>query len=131
MAIEKPIFVDSLVAAADLSAAANKYKFVKLDSNQKVVLCAAATDKPIGVLQNTPGNGGMAEVMIVGISKVQADAALSVDDLIGTSADGQADVKVPGTDTTEYVVGRVLVGAAAAGELASAYINCLNIHRAS
>lgn len=128
MAYEKPVFMHSREAGADLSGA--QYKFVKL-SGQTVVICAAATDVPYGVLQNAPLSGEQAEVMLVGISKVEADAAIAVDDLIGTSADGQADPKVPGTDTTEYVVGRALDVVSNAGEIFSAAINTLNPHRAA
>lgn len=119
----------TFVAAADLSAA--QYKFVELDANGKVTVCNAATDIPVGVLQNDPASGEAATVRVFGISKVAADAALTIGNLIGTSADGQADAKTPGTDTTEYVVGRVLTATSAAAELATAYINCLNPHRAA
>lgn len=117
---------DTFIAGADLSAATNQYKFVKMNgTGQQVVLCAAATDRPIGVLQNTPPSGGAAEVVLIGRSKIQADAALNPGDLIGTSADGQADAKIIGTDVTNYAVGVVFEGAAAADEIISAFINCV------
>jgi hypothetical protein len=122
-----PVIV-SYPAGADLST--HKYKFVKR-SGANVILCAAATDIPLGVLQNDPTSGQAASVMIFGETKINADAALAVDALIGTSADGQADAKTVGTDTTEYVVGRVSIATANAGELGSALINCLTPHRAS
>lgn len=114
-------------AAADLSA--KQYYFVKQTAAGEVNVCTGATDKPIGVLQNKPESGEDAEIISFGITKVSADAALSVDDLIGTSADSQADAKTPGSDTTEYVVGRVLTATTAAGGLATAMINCMNPHR--
>jgi hypothetical protein len=123
-AYEIPGFKFSPKAGADLSAAANQYKFVKLDANGDVVAIAAATDIPIGVLQNLPTSGQEAEVMVDGITKLQADAAISVGAIIGTSADGQADVKVLGTDLTEHVVGVALTPAAAAGNYFSALIRC-------
>ena len=131
MAYEIPVLKVTFTAAADLSAAANQYKFVKLTASNTVNVCDGATDKPIGVLQNTPASGGAADVMIIGISKVQGDADLSVGNLVGTSADGQADAKTPGTDTTEYVVGQVIEDNAAAGGYATVAINCLNPHRAA
>lgn len=128
MSYEIPVLTHSFTASADLSA--KKYYFVKLHTTvDQVAVCAAATDKPIGVLQNNPTSGQTAEVMMLGISKVNSDAALSIGDLIGTAADGQADAKTPGTDTTEYVVGIVLVASAAAAGYATAAINCLNPHR--
>jgi len=116
-------------AGADFSAA--QFKFVKMSAADTVALCTGATDKPIGVLQNAPGSGGMAVVRMMGVSKVSSDAALTVGLLIGTSADAQADSKVPGTDTTEYICGQVIEASGAAGELAVAVINCANIARAA
>lgn len=121
------IKLPGLTAAADLSA--KQYYFVKLASATTVNVCSAATDKPIGVLQNAPTSGQAAEVLALGVSKVSGDANLAAADLIGTSADGQADAKVPGTDITEYVVGQVILDNSAAGGIATATINCLNPHR--
>jgi hypothetical protein len=113
----------SFTAGADLSSA--QYKFVEMDSAGLVTVCNAATDKPIGVLQNKPLSGQTAQVLIAGISKVQADAALTIGTEIGTSADGQADAKIRGTDVTEYISGVVLTAASNAGELVTCLINCV------
>lgn len=130
MAYEKDQVVKlNIEAAADLSA--KQYYFVKLDSAGKAVVCSGATNVPIGILQNTPSSGQSAEICSAGISKVNSDAALTIGNLIGTSADGQADAKTVGTDTTEYVVGIVLEASAAAGGLATVMVNCLNPHRAA
>tara|TARA_R100001143_G_C3325719_1_gene116964 strand:- start:257 stop:646 length:390 start_codon:yes stop_codon:yes gene_type:complete len=129
MAWTIPGFTFTRVAGADLSS--SQYYFVKLSTTDTVVVCAAATDIPIGILQNAPTSGQEATIMVTGISKVSADAALAIGQLIGTAADGQADAKTVGTDTTQYVVGNVLVAAGAAGELATATVNCLNPHRAA
>ena len=130
MAIEIPVLKPGIFTEwADLSG--KQFYFVKLSSAGTVTVCAAATDVPIGVLQNKPTSGQAAEVMMLGISKVSSDAALSRGNLIGTSGDGQADAKTPGTDTTEYVVGQVIEASTAAGGLATAAINCLNPVRAA
>jgi len=129
MAWTIPGFTFSRVAGADLSTL--QYYYVKLSTTDTVVVCAAATDVPIGVLQNAPTSGQAAEIMVTGITKVNSNAALSIGNLIGTAADGQADAKTAGTDTTEYVVGVVLEASGAAGELATATVNCLNPHRAA
>jgi hypothetical protein len=123
MATEEQLRSFSAVAGADLSGAANQYKFVKFSGNRTIVLCNGATDVPCGVLQNRPASGAIAQVGYLGITKVQADETLAAGDLIGTSADGQADKKAVGTDTTHYIVGQVVSGAAA-GQLAEALINC-------
>jgi hypothetical protein len=119
----------SLSAGADLST--KQYYFVKLDSNGDAVVCAAATDVPVGVLQNKPTSGQAAEIVVIGVSKVNSDAALTIGNLIGTSGDGQADAKTAGTDTTEYVVGRMLTATGAAAQIGTALINCASPTRAA
>ena len=129
MAYEQKQMALTLKAGADLSA--KQYYFVKLNADNQVIVCAAATDAPIGVLQNAPDSGDNASVCVVGISKVSGDADLTAGNLIGTSADGQADAKTAGTDTTEYTVGQVIYGNSAAGGLATAAINCASPARAA
>lgn len=130
MAFEIPGIVDGTrPAGADLSAASNQFKFVKLNSSGQIVLVSAVTDKPYGVLQNCPGSGQAAEVMISGVSKVQADADLAIGNQVGPSADGQAAAYVPGTDTTKYIVGEVLTANTAAGGIVSIQFNCAGAGR--
>jgi hypothetical protein len=121
--------IPGLRAGADLSAPSNQHKFVKYSALKTVIVCTAATDRPCGVLQNTPTAGDAAEVVCFGITKVQGDADLGFGDLIGTSADGQADAKLPGTDITEYVCGHVIEDNTTAGALATAFVNCVSPHR--
>ena len=78
---------------------------------------------PIGVLQNDPEAGETAEIMVIGMSKIEAGEALNERDTIGTAADGQAEIVTAGTDNTQYIVGQV-VTPAGAGEVGSAFINC-------
>lgn len=123
-------FKITLEAGADLST--KQYYFVKIDSSTgKAVVCAAATDRPVGVLQNNPTSGQAAEITVVGLTKVSSDAGLTIGNLIGTSGDGQADAKTPGTDTTEYVVGTVITSTSNAAEIATVMVNCANPHRAA
>lgn len=130
MAYEKPLFMHSRKAGADLST--KQYHFVKLDSSGDVVICSAVTDLVYGVLQNAPTAGQTAEVMLAGISKVKADGTIAVGALIGTSSDGQADSIAAGTDTTVYAVGRYIgTAAAAAGDIIPCLINTLSLHRAA
>jgi len=119
----------SFKAGADLSA--KQFMFVKMSAADTVILRADATDKPIGVLQNKPTSGQIASVLVIGCTKVSSDAALTVGTLIGTQSDGQADAKTPGTDTTEYTCGQVIVASGAAAGLATAVINCANLGRAA
>jgi len=119
----------TLPAAADLSA--KQYYFVKVNTSGQAALCSGATDRPIGVLQNTPTAGQAAEVLVVGGTKVVASASIDEGSLIGTNADGKADAKSPGSDTTEYGVGQVILAAGADGEVLTAVINCASPARAA
>lgn len=106
-------FVDiTIKAGGDLSA--KQYHFVKLDSSQQVIICAAATDKAIGIVQNKPESGEAARVRIFGRSKVSGNGALSIGDVIGTSSDGQAQAAV----ATNYQKGIVTKAVSNAGEIA-------------
>ena len=122
-------FKVTLKAGADLSA--KQYYFVKLNSSGNAVVCAAATDIPVGVLQNNPVANQAAEIVVIGLTKVSTDAALAIGNFIGTSSDGQADAKTVGTDTTEYVVGVAMVTSGAADTITTAMVNCANPHRAA
>ena len=131
MAWDKEMITVTLPTATDLSG--KQYYFVKLSAGL-VVICAAATDIPIGVLQNKPlgtsTQHAQATVCIFGITKVNSDAALSQDAWIGTSADGQADAKTIGTDVTEFICGRMLTATSGAGGIGTASINCITPHNA-
>lgn len=119
----------TLEAAADLSA--KQFYFVKVNTSGKADVCSAATDRPIGVLQNKPTSGNTAEIVVAGVTKVSSNGALTAADLIGTSSDGQADGKTPGTDTTEYVVGQMLTTTGGANVIGTAVINCASPNRAA
>ena len=131
MAVELHTLVWTFPAGGDLSATSNLYKFVELATDGSVTVCNGATDRPIGVLTSLGTTGRAVSVCLLGICKVQADADLAIGNLIGTSADGQADAKTPGTDTTEYAVGTVLENTGAAGDYTTCTINCMNPHRAA
>lgn len=120
----------TLKAGADLSST-GQYRFVTLDANGDVVLCSAITDEPVGVLQNDPGLGEEAEVMVTGVTKLEADSAIAIGDELGTSADGQADTIASGTDTTVYKVGKALQAASGAGVIFAALIDCFAPSRAA
>lgn len=119
----------TLVAGADLST--KQYTFVKLNASGEAIAAAAATDIPIGVLQNAPTSGVEAEVLVSGGTKIVAGAAIGEGAQIGTSATGKAVALVAGTDTTKFVVGTLLTESAADGNIVTAVVNCANPGRAS
>jgi hypothetical protein len=129
MAVDQQLVSDlNFTAGADLSA--KQYFFVKLSAANTVTVCAAATDIPIGVLQNAPESGQTAVVRPFGITKLYAGGAISAGNLIGTDSAGEADAKTSGTDTTNYVCGQALT-AADDGDVFKALINCTNPNRAA
>ena len=115
------------VAGADLSAL--QYTFVKLSTTDTVVTCTAATDIPIGVLQNAPTSGQEAEVLIVGGTKLAAGATIAIGNILGTTSAGAASVLTV-SDTTKFVLGTAISGGASA-EIITAVINCDNPTRAN
>ncbi len=124
MAYESPgIDLGTLTAAADLSG--KQYYFVKLASATTVNVCTAITDIPIGVLQNDPTSGQSAVVRIFGLTKVSADGTLAAGNIIGTSADSQADAISRGTDNSVTILGQA-VEAGSAGETLTMFFNPSN-----
>lgn len=117
MAYESPQICATFIAGESLASA--QYKFVKLNgTDNTVVICAGATDIPIGVVQNNPASGGAATVCIFGLTKVQGDENLTAAQRVGTSADGQAAVYTV-SDTTKHLVGHVVFGNSTAAGLAT------------
>ena len=129
MAYELPGFRYTLVAGEDLSD--HQYRFVKLNASGEAVKVTAITDEPAGVLQNDPGSGEEATVLATGITKLVADGVIAMAAELGTSADGEGDSIVSGTDTTVFKVGKALQAAAGAGTIFSALIDCLAPSRAA
>ena len=124
MAYDDPgVDIGTFTASADLSA--KQFYIVKMSGDNTVTVCAAVTDVPIGVLQNKPASGGQAVVRVFGMSKVSADATLAAGDIIGTSADGQAQPVTQGSETTVYNIGQAVTGGAA-GTLQTALITIAN-----
>lgn len=79
-------------ASGDLSS--KQYHFVEVANNEGYVRAAtgASGPIPIGVLQNDPQDGEEAQVRILGVTQVYADAASAIGagDFITSGSDGQA-----------------------------------------
>lgn len=130
---QMPVKLVGAKAGAGLTVAAAQYKFVKMSADQTVVLCAAATDRPCGVLQApVSATGDPVDVVVVGETQIQADAALAFGYGIGTAADGQAahyETSITGgAQVLYYVAGMVVnvAGGTSAGNLVTAIVNCVN-----
>ena len=116
MAYQIPVLDINLEAAADLSA--KQFHFVKVSAANKVDVCTAITDAPIGVLQNKPTSGQAANIRVLGISKLSANAAISAGAILGSSTDSQAQTAV----ATNVVCARALEAAGAANVIISALV---------
>lgn len=100
-------------SAASPNHGGKQYHFVTVTGNG-IVGVAGASDDVIGVVQNKPQVvGEAATVAYLGISRVIAAKALSAGDKVTAAADGKA------TTGGANVVGIVITGTAAAGEVAS------------
>lgn len=99
-----------LKASADLSA--KQYRAMKISAAGTVTVCAATTDKPIGILQDAPTSGQPAAVGFDGITKAKAGGTVAAGDTVGTDANGAVVTYVEGTDTTKYRIGIARSGGA-------------------
>lgn len=121
----QPLKYSGIIAGAGLTAATAAYKFVKFSADNTVVLCAATTDIPCGILQQAvPATGDPAEVVYGGQSMLQAGGTVTAGTPIGTTASGQAQTAV----STQYPVALPVnvAGATTAGTLITVIVNCAN-----
>ncbi len=106
-----------LAAAADLSAAANQFRGVKITAANRVNLCTVAGEQCFGVLYGKPALGQRAEVIVQGSPKMKAGGAIAVNDLVKVDADGDFVVTVPAIGNTDHAVAQAVTAAAADGEI--------------
>ncbi len=118
----------TLIAGADLSA--KQFHFVEVDNGTgNVTAVDGATDRAIGVLQNSPTSGQAADVLIAGGTKVVAGGTASPGQPLFASASATAvTLGIGTTGSAAYVLG-TFVESAAAGATTTAVINCANAGR--
>lgn len=120
-----PLRYSGIIAGAGLTAATAQYKFVKFSADNTVVLCAATTDIPCGILQEPAvATGEPVDVVYGGSSLLQASASMTAGVPISTNASGQGQTAV----ATQYPVGipTNVGGATTAGTLVTVVVNCAN-----
>jgi hypothetical protein len=120
MATEIPGLLHSYIAGANLSA--SQFLFLTTDANGNVVVNTTAGAQVIGVLQDKPVQGDPACVMVNGVSKVIAGAAIP---FIAGGTPVQSDNQgraVPATTGNEIIGWIRNWNAAAAGEVCSVEI---------
>lgn len=121
MATEEGLLQVSAVTGADLSASSNLFRVVKLDTNGNVVLVAAITDVPFGILQDVKSSGKVVPVATGGIVKAVAGATIAAGTPVACKADGSLQAAV----STQYVIGVARV-AAVSGDVFSVMIDTSN-----
>jgi len=95
---------------------------VKLDSNAKVTLATASSDKIIGVIRNLPAVGDTADVLLInqmGTGSVQTGGSISVGDYLTTNSSGQAVTATQttaGSQPTVHVFGQAVQAATGSGQ---------------
>lgn len=112
----------TLPAGGDLSA--SQYCFVKLSSGQ-VVICTAAGEPAIGVLDNAPTAAGQPARVVSGYVKVRAGGAITALDPIATDASAKAKTAVKSSGagiTGSNAMGIALESATAADQVIAAYV---------
>lgn len=114
------VHVGDLVASADLSAVTNQFCFVKPSGARGVVLCAANSDVPIGILQNKPVQNDAADVAVAGESKILSGAAFSVGDRLMSDGSGRG---ITATGSGAVAGARAIEAATAPNQLVSCLVN--------
>ncbi|GJQ23579.1 hypothetical protein BIY37_04765 [Candidatus Brocadia sapporoensis] len=121
MATENGVLDLSFEAAESLTN--DQYRFVVLttDSPAKVRRPDAQNEIPFGVLQNAPASGGAAVVRRLGVTKLQAGAALTNNTFVRIEYNDAADAgkAVPLVANEGYAVGLVVGSASAEDDLAT------------
>ena len=114
MATENRVLIVNFPAAEDLSN--DQYRIVVLNSSGTVQRPNAATDIPIGVLQNAPASGEAAAVCIIGaggISKVVLGATLATGAIVALEYVSASDAgKAKAAAALAYPVGILTQGGA-------------------
>jgi len=114
MATEQAIWRETFEAAEDLSD--YQYHFVVLNTSGKVRLMDAEDEVAIGILQNAPESGDAADVMIIGKSKLVANAALTVGKFVKPEYVGATDAGKGDDAGTWWDTARGMVVEAAGAE---------------
>jgi hypothetical protein len=125
MAVEVPGRSDGTRrAAADMSVKANyQYRAVVVDSTGRVARNTVSGGSVYGILQNDPGLNQAATVMIDGMTKMRAGAAVAVGAKVMSDTAGRAITATTGLQ----VLGTALVAAAAEGEIISVQLDRLGL----
>lgn len=105
--------IPGFVAVASL--ASNQYYIVQLASTAgQVKLATSGTSKIVGVVQNDPIAGGVANIAYAGVFKVAAETSVSIGDFVTSSSTGRAKTTTTGGNT---IIGKALDASGTAGDI--------------
>lgn len=90
--------IGDLTASADCSA--KQYCFAKVSGVRTLTFTAAATDRPLGIIQNKPLSGGAVDLGIDGESQIVVGAAVTAGQELMSNAAGQG---IPATGSGAIV----------------------------
>lgn len=115
-----------------MSNSTHQFTFVRLLTNGQVAPMAAAMELPIGVLQNSPGQGEQAVVCLLGISKLRVggtDIAGTSHAFVASDANGRAALAVATSGSATYAAARIIQTDADDndGALVTAAVNCITL----
>ena len=105
---EKAVWTETFVAENAL--ADYQYHGMELSGDRQVDVMDADTDKPVGVLLNTPGSGEEALVCVMGRTPVVFGETVAAGAQIRFDSSGHAMNWEAGTDTTAYCAGMCTIG---------------------
>ena len=108
----------AFLAGADLSASANRYKFVMLSTSaDKVVTGNGASGRaPIGVLQNSPCANEEAAVRMLGFTKLIVDCGtcdMAIGNFITCASDGQGEKQTAASAAVHAIAMEAVTGGSA------------------
>jgi hypothetical protein len=113
----------AITRTADASLAALQYTFVKIGTSGG---CAAQVGQGLdclGVLQNAPGSGKPAIIVIAGVTKLRMGGVVADGGAITTGTAGRGEAVASG----DYTLGKSLHGAASvSGDIITASVNCVS-----
>ena len=112
--MSNPELIKNMTAGGAISA----YRIVRLSAADTVVQASAVTQALIGAIMDVaPANGERVDVVLSGVTLIEAGAAVALTDLLTTDSSGRAVAAAPAAGTNNRIIGIPLETATAAGDL--------------
>lgn len=95
----------TITKTADADLSAKQYHAVKFDTTDGDVVVAGAGDVSLGILQNTPLHGELADIAVAGGSKAECGASVTQGQYLKPEAGGQL---IPVASNNDHYIARAL-----------------------